>query len=162
GTFAARDPLRCLVQIADRAFAADRAVIAMRRLNAEPRRELLLRVAIAPAQEIDHIERADLAEQLGAGIGFRALQRLLEQIKRLEALLDLLRSVDDLADADDDGNAVFQSGTGHEALRCFLFFRTLTCIRRHCEERSDEAIQSLMRGSGLLRFARNDAAHVNA
>jgi hypothetical protein len=29
-------------------------------------------------------------------------------------------------------------------------------FRRHCEERSDEAIQSLTRGSGLLRFARND------
>src|SRR5271165_1932608 len=28
--------------------------------------------------------------------------------------------------------------------------------RRHCEERSDEAIQSLARGSGLLRSARND------
>jgi hypothetical protein len=26
----------------------------------------------------------------------------------------------------------------------------------HCEERSDEAIQFLYRGSGLLRFARND------
>ncbi len=30
-------------------------------------------------------------------------------------------------------------------------------INRHCEERSDEAIQSLrVRGSGLLRCARND------
>jgi hypothetical protein len=27
---------------------------------------------------------------------------------------------------------------------------------RHCEERSDEAIQLFTRGSGLLRFARND------
>ncbi len=27
---------------------------------------------------------------------------------------------------------------------------------RHCEERSDEAIQSRVRGPGLLRFARND------
>ena len=27
---------------------------------------------------------------------------------------------------------------------------------RHCEERSDEAIQSLLGGCGLLRFARND------
>ena len=28
---------------------------------------------------------------------------------------------------------------------------------RHCEERSDEAIQSVARnGSGLLRYARND------
>jgi hypothetical protein len=29
-----------------------------------------------------------------------------------------------------------------------------TC--RHCEEQSDEAIQSRAYGSGLLRFARND------
>ena len=28
--------------------------------------------------------------------------------------------------------------------------------RRHCEERSDEAIQGVTFGSGLLRFARND------
>jgi hypothetical protein len=27
---------------------------------------------------------------------------------------------------------------------------------RHCEERSDEAIQFLLAASGLLRFARND------
>jgi hypothetical protein len=27
---------------------------------------------------------------------------------------------------------------------------------RHCEERSDEAIQSRKRRTGLLRFARND------
>jgi hypothetical protein len=27
---------------------------------------------------------------------------------------------------------------------------------RHCEERSDEAIQNFRRGTGLLRFARND------
>jgi hypothetical protein len=27
---------------------------------------------------------------------------------------------------------------------------------RHCQERSDEAIQSASRGAGLLRFARND------
>jgi hypothetical protein len=30
--------------------------------------------------------------------------------------------------------------------------------RRHCEERSDEAIQSFLRLHGLLRFARNDGA----
>jgi hypothetical protein len=28
--------------------------------------------------------------------------------------------------------------------------------RRHREERSDEAIQTFLRGPGLLRFARND------
>jgi hypothetical protein len=32
----------------------------------------------------------------------------------------------------------------------------MTALSRHCEERSDEAIQSLLRGSGLLRCARND------
>src|SRR5262249_13543392 len=29
---------------------------------------------------------------------------------------------------------------------------------RHCEERSDEAIQDSSQGPGLLRFARNDAS----
>jgi len=38
----------------------------------------------------------------------------------------------------------------------------LNSIPRHCEERSDEAIQSLARGSGLLRLARNDATHASA
>src|SRR6516165_8089281 len=33
---------------------------------------------------------------------------------------------------------------------------TVTRARRHCEERSDEAIRPLTRDSGLLRFARND------
>src|ERR1700751_2290191 len=37
-------------------------------------------------------------------------------------------------------------------LRSFLFVQ----FRRHCEERSDEAIQSLADDSGLLRSARND------
>ena len=75
--FAARDALRRFVQIADRALAADRAVIGMRRLDAEPLRELLFRIAIAPAQEIDDVERLDLAEQLAAAVLFGALQRLL-------------------------------------------------------------------------------------
>jgi hypothetical protein len=30
-------------------------------------------------------------------------------------------------------------------------------LRRHCEARSAEAIQTLFFGPGLLRFARNDA-----
>jgi hypothetical protein len=32
------------------------------------------------------------------------------------------------------------------------------CLRRHCEERSDEAIQLFVaaKEAGLLRFARND------
>jgi hypothetical protein len=54
--FAARDALRRLVQIADRAFAADRPVIGMLRLDAEAIGELLCRVAVAPAQEIDDVE----------------------------------------------------------------------------------------------------------
>jgi hypothetical protein len=31
-------------------------------------------------------------------------------------------------------------------------------FERHCEERSDEAIQSRMWSAGLFRFARNDGA----
>src|SRR3979490_1680921 len=34
----------------------------------------------------------------------------------------------------------------------------LTYNHRHCEERSDEAIQSSFEKAGLLRFARNDGA----
>ena len=56
--FAARDALRRFVQIADRAFAADRPVIGVLRLDAEAAGELLLRVAVAPAQEIDDVERS--------------------------------------------------------------------------------------------------------
>jgi hypothetical protein len=46
-------------------------------------------------------------EQFGAGIELRAPNRLFQQRQRLEAIGDLLRAVDDLADADDDGSAVF-------------------------------------------------------
>ena len=35
-------------------------------------------------------------------------------------------------------------------------------ITRHCEERSDEAIQSRTRAPGLLRFARNDGGERSA
>ena len=62
--FAARDALGRLMQIADRAFAADRPVIEMRRFGAEPSGKLLFRIAVAPAQEIDDVERADIAESL--------------------------------------------------------------------------------------------------
>ena len=82
----------------------------MRRFGAEPSGKLLFRIAVAPAQEIDDVERADIAEQFAAAVGLRALQRLLEQGERLEAGSDVLRPVDDFADADDDGNAVFGGG----------------------------------------------------
>ena len=65
--FAARDALRRFMQIADRALAADRSVVEMRRLDAEPAGQLLLRITVAPAQEIDDVERVDLAEQFAAG-----------------------------------------------------------------------------------------------
>ena len=71
--FAARDALGGLVQIADRALAADRAVIGMLRLDAEAVGELLFRIAVAPAQEIDDIERGDFAQQFAAAVGFGAL-----------------------------------------------------------------------------------------
>ena len=123
--FAARDALRRLVQIADRALAADRAVIAMRRLDAEPLRELLLRIAIAPAQEIDDVERADLAEQLCRRCPLRrACSACSSRVERLEAVGDLLRPIDDFADADDDGNAVFGRG-----MLAFFLFRFQASIR---------------------------------
>ncbi len=110
--FAACDALGRLVQIADRALAADRAVIKMRGIDAEALRQLFLRVAIAPAQEIDDVERLDFAEQLAAGVLLRALERLLQQRQRLKAGGDLLRAIDDFADADNDGDTVFGDGGG--------------------------------------------------
>ena len=83
--FAARDAFGRLMQIADRALAADRAVIEMRGIDAEALRQLFFRVAIAPAQEIDDIERLDFPEQFAAGVFFCALERLLQQRERLEA-----------------------------------------------------------------------------
>ncbi len=41
---------------------------------------------------------------------FGAPERLLQQRERLEACGDLLRAIDDFADADDDGDAVFGEG----------------------------------------------------
>src|ERR1700758_3526214 len=76
--FAARDALRRRVQIADRALAADRAVMAMRGCNAEAPGEELLRIAIAQAQEIAAVKGADLAEQFRAGVGLGAPERFLE------------------------------------------------------------------------------------
>ena len=82
----------------------------MRRIGAEPRGELLLGIAVAPAQEIDDVERAELAEQFCPAIRFRAPHRFFEQRQRFEAGGDVLGPVDDFADADDDGNAVFGEG----------------------------------------------------
>jgi hypothetical protein len=104
---AARDTLRRLVEIADRTLASDRAAIAMRRARADPRRQQLLRIAIAPADKTDHIERLNLAEQFCAGVGLRAPQRLFEERERFEARSNLLRPVDDFTHADDDRHAVF-------------------------------------------------------
>ena len=114
--FAARDALCGLVQIADRALAADRAVIAMRWFCAQPIGEQLFGIAVAPAQEIDDVERAEFAEQFCAAVGLRAPHGLLEQGERLESVGDFLWPVDDFADADDDGDAVFGEG------RCCHFF----------------------------------------
>src|ERR1700730_18211960 len=61
--FAARDALGGLVQIADRALAADRAVIGVRGVDAETVTEQLFRIAVAPAEKIDDVERADFAQQ---------------------------------------------------------------------------------------------------
>ena len=110
--FAARDALGGLMQIADRALAADRAVIGVLRADAETAGELLLRIAVAPAQEIDDVERLDLAQQFAAGVRFGAPERLLQQGERLEAFGNFLRAIDDFADADDDGDAVVGDGGG--------------------------------------------------
>ena len=118
---AARDALRRLVNVADRTLAADRAVIAMRRRDAEPLGQLLLGIAVAPAQEVDDIERAEIAEQLCPAIGFRAPHRVFEQRQRLPPGGDVLGPVDNFADADDDGNAVFGEGGVLGIFSCFAF-----------------------------------------
>jgi len=80
--FAARDALRRLMQIADRAFAADRAVIGVLWRDAEAAGQQLFRIAVAPAQEIDDVERADVAEQFAAAVRFGAPQRGFQQRER--------------------------------------------------------------------------------
>ena len=94
----------------------------MRGIGAEPRGQLLLGIAIAPAQEIDDVERAEFAKQFCPAVGFRAPHRLFKQRHRLEARGDVLRPVGDFADADDDGNAVFGERGG---VRHFFLFRFL-------------------------------------
>ena len=145
--FAARDALRRLVQIADRALAADRAVIGMLRLDAETLRERNFRIAVAPAQEIDDVERADLAQEFCAAVGFRAPERLFQQDERFEAFGDFLRAIDDFSDADDDGNAVVGDGgswIGHLFLVfTFQMFRSRPAERPLCRRLRSEAKQSI-------------------
>src|SRR6266702_4700302 len=57
------------MQIADRAFAADRAVIGVLWRDAEAASEQLFRIAVAPAQEIDDVERADVDDDGNAVFG---------------------------------------------------------------------------------------------
>src|SRR5664280_1994992 len=66
--FAACNPLCRFMQIADRAFAADRTVIGVPGLDAETVGELLFRIAVAPAQEIDDVERLDFPKQFAAAV----------------------------------------------------------------------------------------------
>src|SRR6266702_5357442 len=125
------------MQIGDRAFAADRAVIGVLWRDAEAASEQLFRIAVAPAQEIDDVERLDVAEQVAAAVRFGALQRGFQQRERLEAIGDFFRTIGDFADADDDGNAVFGYGGGW--VRHFLVSPSCTInalqrrLLRHCE-----------------------------
>src|ERR1700681_1215144 len=72
--FAARNALGGLMQIADRALAADRAVIGMFWFDAERLGKLNLGIALAPAEKIDDVERADLAKQFAARVRLGALE----------------------------------------------------------------------------------------
>ena len=110
--FAPGDPLRRVMQIADRAFAADRTVIGVLRLDAETARELNFRIAVAPAQEIDDVKRLDFAKQFGARVLLGALQRLFQQGERLKAFGNFFGAIDNLPDADNDGDAVVGDGEG--------------------------------------------------
>ena len=75
----------------------------------------------------------DLAEQLAAAVRFGAPERLLQQRQRLEPGGDLLRTIDDFADADDDGDAVF--GGGGRSWSLFLFRFRCRVQSSSCEER---------------------------
>src|SRR3954470_20633152 len=77
----------------------------MRRADAEPLREKLLRITIAPAQEVDDVERAGVLDQLGAGIMFCTADRLVEQRQRLPTGADGLGAIAGLSDAGRDGDA---------------------------------------------------------
>src|ERR1700737_4479043 len=132
--FAACNALRCLMQIADRAFTADRTVIGVRRLDAETVGELNFRIAVAPAQEIDDVERLDFAKQLAAAVLFGALERFDEQGEGLEGRGKSLWVIDDFADADDDGDAVVGDGGGWVS-HGFLFSLSKTQAGPHPEER---------------------------
>ena len=152
--FAARDALGGFVDVADRALAADRAVIAMRRIGAEPCRELLLGIAIAPAQKIDDVERTEFAEQFCPAVGLRAPHGFLEQRHRLEAGGDVLGPIGDFADADDDGNAVFgEGGVRHFLLLCFLDVTEFVGWAKGAK-RSAHHLASCSGRVGTLRFAR--------
>src|SRR5882724_5321672 len=141
--FAARYALRRLMQIADRAFAADRAVMGVLWRDAEAAGEQLFRIAVAPAQEIDDVERADVAEQFAAAVRFGAPQRGFQQREGLEAISDLFRTIGDFADADDDGDAVFG----------------LCCVR-HCSVITFSTFSGLILRSGRFAASRRmDVTH---
>src|ERR1700730_2935616 len=116
--FAARDALRGFVQIADRALAADRAVISVFRFDPKTIGELPFGIAVAPAEEIDDVERVDFAKQFAAAVLLGALERFDQEGERFEALGNLFWTIDDFADADDDGDKVMGEGGGWH---CFLF-----------------------------------------
>ena len=52
--------------------------------------------------------------------------------------------------------AAFKSEMAAAVSSVMTAFRKGPALNRHCEERSDEAIQGRVRRPGLLRFARND------
>jgi hypothetical protein len=89
-------------------------------LDAETVGELNFRIAVAPAQEIDDVERFDLAKQFAAAVLFGAPERLNQQGEGLEAFGDFFRAIDDFSDADDYRDAVFGDRGG--SIRHFLFF----------------------------------------
>src|SRR5882724_4359163 len=118
--FAARDALRRFMQVSDRALAADRPVISVRGSNAETIGKLPGGVLITPAQEIDDVERLNLAQQFSTRVLLGARERLFEQRERFQTFGNLLRAIRDFADADDDGNALVGDGGGYVS-HGFLF-----------------------------------------
>ena len=116
--FAARDALGGLMDVAHRAFTADRAVEIPLRANAEPLGEPGGQVVIAPADQGDDVDAVDLPQE-AARFRIGAPRRFGHQGDGLERLQHILRPVGDLADAGDDGNAVGGRAVMRASFRIF-------------------------------------------
>ena len=100
-----------------RAVAAHRRVAEFGRLEPEPRGEEARRVAVAPREQADDADRVGRRRPVEAGIARRGEHRLLHQRHRFERVVDAVGTMEELADADDDGCAGIESHGPHPTNR---------------------------------------------